>query len=66
VDVEVAYRALVTKTRPVDATTVTVEVSTIVDRSHEQAKRMRRVRGMCYYLLHLATRLMEREVAWPT
>lgn len=65
VDVEVATRALVAKTSADDATTVAVEVSTVVDRSHEKAKRMSRVRGMCNYLLHLAARLVEREVAWP-
>lgn len=65
VDIKVTARALVTKPCPVDATTITVEASTVVDRSNEKVKRMRRMRRMCYYLLHLATRLMEREVAWP-
>lgn len=54
VDVKVAKRALVAKTSSVDATPIAVEVSTIIDWSHQKGKRMRRVRGMGDYLLHLA------------
>lgn len=54
VDVKVAKRALVAKTSSVDATPIAVEVSTIIDGSHQKGKRMRRVRGMGDYLLHLA------------
>lgn len=54
VDVKVAKRALVAKTSSVDATSIAVEVSTIIDWSHQKGKRMRRVRGMGDYLLHLA------------
>ena len=53
-DVKVAKRALVAKTSSVDATPIAVEVSTIIDGSHQKGKRMRRVRGMGDYLLHLA------------
>lgn len=53
-DVKVAKRALVAKTSSVYTTTITVEVSTVVNGSHEKGKRMRRMRGMFNYLLHLA------------